>query len=342
MLVFAVFSRGKAGVDNGGTVHELSEFLLLLHRAARELPFEHFQEQALTLLKRLVSFDAARWGTTRHDERGAAFHAPFLFNDSPDSLRDYDVVREHDPVARWCLTHLDTVSNFQLHEVCARNSDPGMLNYVHRYRHMQGLIVMSKAGEHGLHQAISIYGAYADKPFDEAHRRRLELVFPHLREALNTSLAFQMARIRPLAGGAAWHLAICDVVGDFRFVDPGFCDLLRQEWPTLMHRDLPATLVSLFDTRARSRFQGRAVIAWMDVLHDMVFVRARARMPVDTLSPRELEVAKLAVSGLTHKAIAKILRLSPATVRNHLQAIHDRVGVHNKAELAEEFRRAGR
>ncbi|CAG9268616.1 Regulatory LuxR family protein [Paraburkholderia unamae] len=322
-------------------MHEFSALLVLLHRAARELPFESFQEHALTLLKRVVPFDAARWGTTRHDERGAKYHAPFLYNDSPESLRDYEAVREHDPVAAWCLTHLDKVSNFELHEVCARNHDPGMLDYVRRYRHMQGLIVASRTGENGLLQVISLYGAYPDKRFDETQRRRLELVFPHLREALNTSLTFQMERIRPHAGGVAWHLAISDAVGDFHFVEPGFRDLLRHEWPTLMHRALPAALVGLINSRVPSRFQGRAVIALIDVLHDMVFVRARARMPVDYLSPRELEVAKLVVSGLTHKDIAKTLTLSPATVRNHLQAIHDRVGVHNNVELTDEFRRAG-
>ena len=322
-------------------MHELNNFLLLLHRGAREVPFEDFQEHALTLLKRIVPFDAARWGTTRHDERGAQYHGPFLYNDSPESLKDYDDVREHDVVANWCLTHLDTVSNFRLHDICARNRDPGMLKYVRRYRHMHGLIVACRAGEHGLFQALSLYSAYPDKPFDDSRRRVLELVFPHLREALHTSLYFQMARMRPHATGTQWNLAICDVAGDFRFVEPGFLELLRQEWPTLMHRALPQTLVALIDSRVSTRLQGRVVIALLDVLHDMVFVRARARMPVDGLSRRELEVAKLVISGLTHKDIAYTLALSPATVRNHLQAIHDRVGVHNNAELTEEFRRAG-
>lgn len=322
-------------------MHELNDFLLSLHCAAREVPFEDFQKHALGLLKRIVPFDSARWGTTRHDERGAAYHSPYLYNDSPDTLKDYDAVRQNDEAGRWCLSHLDTVTNFQLHEICARIRDPGMLNYVDRYRHMHGLIVACRSGEHGLLQAISLYSAYIDKPFDDIQRSTLQLVFPHLREALNTSLTFQMERVRPRACGTLWQLAISDMAGDFRFVEPGFRELLRQEWPTLMHHALPSKLVGLITARAPARYQGRAVNAWIDVLHDAVFVRARTRMPVDGLSPRELEVAKLVISGLTYKDIAKSLALSPATVRNHLQAIHDRVGVHNNAELTEEFRRAG-
>lgn len=41
----------------------LGDLLLTLYRSAREVPLEEFQEQALTLLKALLPFDAARWGS---------------------------------------------------------------------------------------------------------------------------------------------------------------------------------------------------------------------------------------------------------------------------------------
>lgn len=322
-------------------MHELSDFLLQLHSAAREVPLEAFHEHALVLLKRLVPFDSARWGTARHDERGAQLHAPYLFNDSPETLKDYDACREQDAAARWCLAHLDAAANFQLHDLYAKTHNPGLSDYVQRYRHMQGLIVASKAGDHGLYQAISLYGASADKPFDETQRRTLEIVFPHLTEALRTSLAFQMERMRPRRGDTLWSLAICDAAGDFRFVEAGFRDMLSQEWPGRTHSALPMPLTDLIDRRAQTRLLGRATMFVLDVVCDAVFVRARARVPVDGLSRREQEVAKLVIAGLTHKGIAKRLALSPATVRNHLQSIHDRAGVHNKTELVEQFKRAG-
>ncbi|WP_322061699.1 helix-turn-helix transcriptional regulator [Paraburkholderia sp. J63] len=322
-------------------MHDLSRFLLLLHRAAREVPFEDFQEHALTLLKRIVPFDAARWGTARHDARGAEFHAPYLYNDSPETLSDYETFREHDGAGRWCLAHLDTVGNFELHALYAGYPYPGLLNYIRRYRHMHALIIGCRSGDDGLHQAISLYGAYEDKPFDESHRQFLQTVFPHLTEALHTSLILKMERLRPCRCDAIWSLAICDASGDYCFVEPSFREMLRQEWPDLTHCTLPAPLAAVSDSRAPSHLQGRAVIFFLDVVKDVVFIRARARMPVDALSRRELEIAGLAAAGLTHKEIAKSLMLSPATVRNHLQAIHDRAGVRNNTELIEQLKRAG-
>jgi DNA-binding CsgD family transcriptional regulator len=270
-------------------VQEPNGFLLSLHAAAREVPFESFQEHALNLLKQILPFDAARWGVARHDANGAGFHA----------------------------------------------------NYAQRCRHIQALIVDHRCGEAGMRQAISLYRAHEDQPFAEAQRRLLEGVFPHLAEALQTSMAFHMERIRPRGGEVAWSLGVCDAAGEFRFVEPGLRDLLRDEWPNLAHRGLPAPLTGLIAGAGKARLQGRAALFVVEVVRDAVFVRGRVRLPVDALTPRELEVAKLVVAGLTHKAIAKALGLAPATVRNHLQAIHERVGVHTNAELVQQLRHAG-
>ncbi|HKT94953.1 MAG TPA: LuxR C-terminal-related transcriptional regulator [Paraburkholderia sp.] len=322
-------------------MHDLSGFLLSLHGAAREVPFEAFQAYALKLLKQLVPFDVARWGTVRRDARGARYHGPYLYNDSPDSIKEYELVRERDWAGMGCLAHLGTAGNLPLSALFAQCRDPGMSNYLRRYRHMHGLVIGSRSGEEGLLQVVSLYGAYEDRPFDETQRKTLEVVFPHLTEALQTSRAFQMERIRPHGGEAVWSLAVCDAAGDFLFVEPGFRDLLRQEWPAAAHRALPGDLARTAGAAGQSSFQGRAVLFFIEVVSDAMFVRARARVPVDALSRRELEVAKLVTEGLTHKEIARLLAIAPATVRNHLQAIHERAGVHSNAELVQQIRRAG-
>ncbi len=57
--------------------------------------------------------------------------------------------------------------------------------------------------------------------------------------------------------------------------------------------------------------------------------------PLRLLSPREREVATLAVDGLATKAIATRLSLSVRTVENHLQRVYEKLGVSSRAELAE-------
>ncbi len=57
-------------------------------------------------------------------------------------------------------------------------------------------------------------------------------------------------------------------------------------------------------------------------------------MPVDELSERELVVARYIAQGSRYREIARRLGLSPATVRNYTQAIHQRLGVRTNTELS--------
>ncbi|MFT8556260.1 response regulator transcription factor [Liquorilactobacillus hordei] len=50
------------------------------------------------------------------------------------------------------------------------------------------------------------------------------------------------------------------------------------------------------------------------------------------LSTRELEILKVAESGITTKQIAQQLFLSEGTVRNYLSAVFSKLGVHNRIE----------
>jgi len=51
------------------------------------------------------------------------------------------------------------------------------------------------------------------------------------------------------------------------------------------------------------------------------------------LTPREQEVAWLAVAGLTNREIANLLVISPETVKVHMRNILRKFGVHSKSGL---------
>ena len=55
--------------------------------------------------------------------------------------------------------------------------------------------------------------------------------------------------------------------------------------------------------------------------------------PLAGLSIRERDVAELAATGLSSRAIALRLTLSERTVENHLQRIYGKLGLHSRAEL---------
>ncbi|HET9476116.1 MAG TPA: helix-turn-helix transcriptional regulator [Dehalococcoidia bacterium] len=51
------------------------------------------------------------------------------------------------------------------------------------------------------------------------------------------------------------------------------------------------------------------------------------------LSPRDLDVARLAASGLTGRDIADRLLITMNTVKYHLKRVYKALGVHNRAQL---------
>lgn len=55
---------------------------------------------------------------------------------------------------------------------------------------------------------------------------------------------------------------------------------------------------------------------------------------IDSLTPRELEVLRLAAARLGDKEIAQQLKLSPRTVQNHLHRAYEKLGVSSRAQAA--------
>jgi len=56
--------------------------------------------------------------------------------------------------------------------------------------------------------------------------------------------------------------------------------------------------------------------------------------PIDSLTPRELEILRFAASRLGDKEIAQQLNLSPRTVQNHLHRAYEKLGVSNRIQAA--------
>jgi DNA-binding CsgD family transcriptional regulator len=59
------------------------------------------------------------------------------------------------------------------------------------------------------------------------------------------------------------------------------------------------------------------------------------------LTPRELEVLKLAAEGNSRSSIARALVVSPATIRTHFEHIYAKLGVHGRAAAVARAMRLG-
>ena len=64
-------------------------------------------------------------------------------------------------------------------------------------------------------------------------------------------------------------------------------------------------------------------------------------VPVEPLTPREMDVLRLVVEGLTNQGIAQTLTLSPGTVKSYLQAIFQKLEVSDRTQAAVKAIRLG-
>lgn len=315
---------------------DIDALVLALYHDAQETPLERFQEQALLEVKAYLPFDIARWGTGNFDAQGLVFHAPCLFNDSPESLTDYAPYRDDDQVAFHCAAHSGETLNCYLPER-SRHS-PGLEAYARRYRHEQGLITGMANAASGVVASISLYRAYARCAFTEAERMQMQSLFPHLLEALRICQRLEAERIRQAGDGCGWSIAVADLGGAFCFAEGNFLTLMKSEWPNSSPHAIPIELFNTLQRTPHRAIYGRAIVVAPFPTKTLIFLRARLREPIDSLTKREREIAELVAAGLTHKEVAKTLNIAPATVNNHLRAIHERIGAHNNAELACQLR----
>ena len=70
-------------------------------------------------------------------------------------------------------------------------------------------------------------------------------------------------------------------------------------------------------------------------------VETASRDGLERLTPRELEIARMAARGLTNRAIAADLALSPRTVGHHLARIFPKLDVGSRAGVGAALERHG-
>lgn len=307
----------------------VSGFLLDLYAMSHSLPAGHFQRAVLTRLRNELPFRSAWWGMLR-DQPGSALTLHSAYADAlPDDFATcWEAVKYDDELAAQVLATPGVASCVAVADL-RRKVDLSLM--AQRFGIGSAMSIAVTDRGLNLNTFLSLYRGTDAPPFDANERGLQEILMPHLVAAWRTNWLQHLDAVRAHREGARRSMAVIDRHGLLHFADASFSDMMRSEWPRWHRSALPAPLHDAI--AGRRRYDGRRlrVEAWRE--HDLIVLQVYPRSPFDQLSPREAQVAACYRDGLSYKEISVRLACSPFTVRHHLRAIYDKLGVSNKAEF---------
>jgi DNA-binding CsgD family transcriptional regulator len=180
---------------------------------------------------------------------------------------------------------------------------------------------------------MSLWRSNPKRPFRERDRLAKQFLMPHLLESYHANRLLHLSEAYDGETPTRYGACICDKTGVLHHAEDQSILLLRMEWPAWGSALLPSELRQLVGREEKAVFRGKRIIAKITPSQDLFLLRLRKKERVDMLTERERGVALQFAKGSTHKEVAKVLGISPATVRNHINTVYKKLGVSTKEEL---------
>lgn len=315
-----------------GGEERCDELALSLYRLARAEAASDFQDRCFAALQAQVPFDSGFWSHVVQEDGRVHLVSNWRFQLPPEVEGIWAGLEERDVVGRLAFTTpgrtVNIVARRLIHdpELVERIIEAFGLEYVLSTCLLDPLTSMF--------HSVTLFRGAGGPAFTEGERRFVEGVTPHLVEALGVNRLIHLLETQQSTGIANYATAACDGDALLYVARPQFLDMLRLEWADWHGARLPQALREDLRRGRAFTYRGRAVVVRCTPVHELLWLRARPKAPVDDLAPRELEVARLSADGRTNKVIARALGISPFTVRNQLTSIYDKLGITGRTELA--------
>jgi DNA-binding CsgD family transcriptional regulator len=320
---------------------DFNTLLLRLYRLSQELPIQHFQDAALAQIKQVLPFDASMWGTATATPAGIDIHTVHLHQKSPEMLAAYASVNHLDSSAASMLAQTHVTRTFHAESWFAGAENRDMRAFLRRFQQKNVLITAESNPHTQFLHWVSLYRADEDAHCVEAERQLLSQLAPHVMQALALNRVMHLGQLGDVDKAMSpYGSAIADARGVLYHADPQFRGLVQTEWSDWRGPALPSALTASLRVTGQDRFAGQTLVVRRYFEHGLLFLKARARCPADHLNLREWTIARRIAHGESHKEIAQALNRSPATVRNQIQTIYEKLQVGSIAMLIDALRRA--
>jgi DNA-binding CsgD family transcriptional regulator len=209
-------------------------------------------------------------------------------------------------------------------------------DFARRYDLFHLMCVTYELPESGLMFFVCLYRGEHEQAFDEIEAQLFSAFCDHLFQ----SWRFQVQdMIRFDTGNGASDFGVARRDGSLLFVGAHLCAAIQREVPGWSGSMLPAQVIAQLHKAPCVTRLGRCALT-LSSNAEHVILSLEAPTGGEGLAPRERTAAMLFAAGHSYKEIAKLLALSPATVRTYLRNCYLQLGVKSKVELGSVLRAA--
>lgn len=308
-------------------LHAFSAALLALAAVARSVAPERLIHDALLALRPLVPFRSAWWGECSD---GAASQPPRNWLHGRIGLaasfaQEWNRLADADAFAQASMRSLGCVQRFSGHE----DPNPEVTAFARRHGLEHGMAITVELPGSGLMFFVALYRDAAAPAFDGDESVLFAEFCAHLLEHWHH-------RVRELLLGvhlrASETFALADAHGNLLYLGARLGSLLQERHPAWSGSALPADLAAAVARAPAAIALGRHRLS-LQPCGELVALALERGTRSAALPPRERSAAMLYAQGHSYKKIARLLGLSPATVRTYLRNVYIQLGVRNKVEL---------
>lgn len=319
--------------------------IIELYRAAQEMPVDEFREFSMGLLKSLVPFDSAIYGSGPLMQEGIRVQEVHLHNKPLEQLADYSAINHADPILRTARANPGRTIRFHPPTLFSGKEKRSLFDYARRYEHGNGLSTIHINQDSNHAQIFGMYRADQDRHFLKQDSWMVEQVIPHLLEAIKINQALAVHRTVKDADRST--VAIASPNGALHFCGAGFRKLLNMEWAEWEGAILPRPLMDGLARAGQDGFCTSTIRVTAKCAGEILFLKASrvsALVPCTTicpellqnahgLTPAEARVAIVLLEGDSAKAVANYLGVSFNTVRSQIKEIYAKLGVDSRARF---------
>jgi DNA-binding CsgD family transcriptional regulator len=232
----------------------------------------------------------------------------------------------------WTTAH--TVSEFASQRAFRRTA---VWDEIYRYEGINYWLDLGLPPLEGVTRVfIFVHGT---RDFGERERLLLQLLGPHLErracEVEERAAAVDALSAVEDAGDHVDDVMLATARGTIEFASPRSRELLGR-YLGVTNSEVPEGILT--ETTVASGPAGRLTIRPARIGDLVVLLLAEDDTRTQLLTPRQREVLSAVASGLTDAEIAEDLGVARATVSKHLEAIYERLDVHNRTSAAALFR----